>query len=86
MTDDRGLAIFDRLRYGAHQKPEALLYGFDLLEFDGKDLRRELLEKRKAALAKLIPTRAKNAQVGIRYVEHLDEDAAIIFGRLVRSG
>jgi bifunctional non-homologous end joining protein LigD len=40
-VDEHGHAVFDRLRYGAREKPEALLYAFDLLELDGMDLRRE---------------------------------------------
>jgi ATP-dependent DNA ligase len=35
IVNDRGLAVFDRLRYGPQEKPEALLYAFDLLELDG---------------------------------------------------
>jgi bifunctional non-homologous end joining protein LigD len=54
VVDERGLAVFDRLRYGVREKPEALLYAFDLLELDGMDLRREPLEKRKAALVRLL--------------------------------
>jgi hypothetical protein len=29
VVDEHGLAVFDRLRYGAREKPEALLYAFD---------------------------------------------------------
>jgi len=49
-----GIPIFDRLRYGRAIKIEAVLFAFDLLELDGRDLRREAIELRKAALAKLL--------------------------------
>src|SRR5262249_5260082 len=45
--DENGLAVFERLR----RKPSGnhlFLYAFDLLELNGTDLRRELLETRKA--------------------------------------
>jgi ATP-dependent DNA ligase len=34
-----GIPIFDRLRYGRAIKIEAVLFAFDLLELDGRDLR-----------------------------------------------
>jgi len=49
-----GIPVFDRLRYGQQVKGEALLYAFDLLGLDGRDLRREAIEIRKAMLAKLL--------------------------------
>ena len=49
--DDRGLADFQLLR--RRGKP-VILYAFDLLQLDGEDLRGEPIEKRKAALAKLL--------------------------------
>src|SRR5262252_7750319 len=45
-----GIPVFDRLRYGRQVKGEARLYAFDLVELDGRDLRREPIELRKAAL------------------------------------
>jgi bifunctional non-homologous end joining protein LigD len=43
--DDNGLAVFDCLR---RKHNAVFLYAFDLLELDGVDLRRELIETRKA--------------------------------------
>jgi bifunctional non-homologous end joining protein LigD len=37
---DDGVPVFDRLRYGRQPQSEAVLFGFDLLELAGKDLRR----------------------------------------------
>jgi ATP-dependent DNA ligase len=49
-----GIPIFNRLREGKRVKGEALLFAFDLIELDGRDLRSEPIEARKAALAKLL--------------------------------
>jgi ATP-dependent DNA ligase len=35
------IPIFNRLREGKQVKGEALLFAFDLIELDGRDLRRE---------------------------------------------
>src|SRR5215467_9833674 len=40
--DDDGMPVLDRLRYR-----RVFLYAFDLIELDGKDLRREPIERRK---------------------------------------
>ena len=53
VSDDNGLAIFDRIR-GHGTLASATLCAFDLLQVDGRDLRREPLEARKLALAKLL--------------------------------
>jgi ATP-dependent DNA ligase len=58
--DDDGVAVFEMLRRRANGGT-AFLYAFDLLEIDGRDLRREPIENRKAALAKL----ARGAQPGL---------------------
>ena len=48
--DDTGLAVFERIR---HRRNDAnvFLYAFDMLSLDGRDLRRDPIEERKAALA-----------------------------------
>jgi bifunctional non-homologous end joining protein LigD len=53
-TDEHGVATFNLLRHGTRVKPEAFLYAFDLLQLNGKDLRREPIEARKSALEKLL--------------------------------
>ena len=53
VTNSNGLAVFDLIR-GHGTKASAVLCAFDLLELDGKDLRREPIENRKALLAKLL--------------------------------
>ena len=53
ICDENGLAVFELIRrQGA--PASAVHCAFDLLELDGKDLRREPIEKRKALLAKLL--------------------------------
>jgi ATP-dependent DNA ligase len=53
VCDDNGLAVFELIR--RHRAGEhAVLSAFDLLELDGRDLRREPIERRKTLLAKLL--------------------------------
>ena len=52
-----------------------ILCAFDLLELDGKDLRRAPIEERKAALAKLL----RRQRDGIAFNEHYSGDGAIIY-------
>jgi ATP-dependent DNA ligase len=47
--DDNGLASFERIRYRQHDG-DVFLYAFDLIELNGDDLRRDLLQVRKATL------------------------------------
>src|ERR1043166_2961400 len=65
--DEAGLAVFQRLRRRADDR-NVFLYAFDLLELNGTDLRREPIEKRKAALSKLL----RLPRGGIRFCAHLD--------------
>ena len=48
-----GKSDFDRLHSGANDA-SVLLYGFDLIELDGEDLRPAPLERRKGKLEKLL--------------------------------
>jgi bifunctional non-homologous end joining protein LigD len=70
--DDNGLAVFDLIRYG--RRPVSLC-AFDLLELDGKDLRRAPIEQRKASLAKLL----RAPHDGIAFNEHYTGAGAIIY-------
>jgi bifunctional non-homologous end joining protein LigD len=45
--------VFDAL-HRRHKATDAMLYAFDLLELNGKDLQPLLLSERKARLAKLL--------------------------------
>jgi bifunctional non-homologous end joining protein LigD len=87
VLDDNGtLPIFDRLRYGPREKPEAQLFAFDLLELNGEDIRGKPVEKRKAALKRLLakriapPKGEPRPRTAIYLVDHLEHaDGAIVF-------
>ena len=51
------------------------LYAFDLLELNGKDLRREPLEHRKRELTRLL----RNNKAGLQLNEHIAEPGDIVF-------
>jgi bifunctional non-homologous end joining protein LigD len=86
VVDERGLTDFDRLRGALARRrgsPDAFLYAFDLLELDGRDLRREPWTVRRETLASLL----RKAGDGIRLSEHLDgTDGATIFEQACRLG
>jgi ATP dependent DNA ligase domain len=46
ICDSNGLPVFDLLRHGPRVKREAVLFAFDLLELDGKDLTRDPIDSR----------------------------------------
>jgi bifunctional non-homologous end joining protein LigD len=64
--DERGVAAFHVLRRRRNE-PEAFLYAFDLLELEGPDMRRELIETRKATLASIL----RKSLPGVRLNDHL---------------
>jgi bifunctional non-homologous end joining protein LigD len=81
VCDENGLAVFDLIRrHGA--LASAVLCAFDLLELDGRDLRREPIEERKRLLAKLL----KGEHVSIVLNEHYGEDGEIVFREACRLG
>jgi bifunctional non-homologous end joining protein LigD len=81
VCEQNGLAVFDLIR-GHHTLASAVLCAFDLLELDGKDLRRSPIEARKGTLAKLLrgthPTLAIN--------EHYEAEGAVVFREACRLG
>src|SRR5262249_15744601 len=79
--DADGLPIFYRLRYRRDDR-RVFLYAFDLLELEGRDLPREPLEERKAALAKLLG----RAGPGLRVNEHIEEPGDIVFRHACKLG
>ena len=73
-----GVSQFDRMRavFGRHGSREAFLYAFDILELDGKDLRRERWDTRRGHLADVLRARVD----GVRLCEHIaDADGAVVF-------
>jgi bifunctional non-homologous end joining protein LigD len=71
VCDENGLADFELIRRHG-ELASAVHCAFDLLELDGRDLRREPIERRKALLAKLL----KGSQLSIVLNEHFVEDGA----------
>jgi len=53
VSDESGIADFEQLHSREHDK-SAMLWAFDLLELNDKDLRRLTLDQRKSKLAKLL--------------------------------
>jgi bifunctional non-homologous end joining protein LigD len=74
VCDDSGLAVFDLIR-GYRHDGAAVLCTFDLLELDGKDLRRMPIEERKRILVELL----NHPHEGIAFNEHHTGDGATIF-------
>jgi bifunctional non-homologous end joining protein LigD len=81
--DGDGLPVFDRLRY-RRQDGQVFLYAFDLLELNGRDMRREPLEGRKGALAGVLRTKAR---AGIQLSDHCDDlPADVVFRHACKLG
>src|SRR5215469_5558925 len=81
VCDENGVAVFELIR--RHDAGErAVLSAFDLLELDGKDLRRKPIEKRKELLAELL----NGSQVSIVFNECFGEDGEIVFREACKLG
>jgi len=81
VCNERGLAVFDLIRrHGTIAS--AIHCAFDLLELDGRDLRREPIERRKALLKKLL----HGSHLSIVLNEHFEEDGAIVFREACKLG
>ena len=82
VTDENGLAVFEKLRRSRTSTAAAVLCAFDLIELDGADLRGLPIEKRKRFLAKLI----KGAHSSIALNEHFDAEGNLVFEAACRRG
>src|SRR5262249_48035265 len=90
VCDENGLAVFDLIR-GYGSKTSAVLCAFDLLELDGRDLRRRPIEERKGLLAKLLhdPNLSLDAAIkksGIVLNQHYEEDGAAVYRAACQLG
>jgi bifunctional non-homologous end joining protein LigD len=81
VCDDNGLADFELIR-GNGTAANAVHCAFDLLELDGRDLRRRPIEERKGLLTQLL--RGSNATLVLN--AHYEEDGAIVFREACRLG
>jgi bifunctional non-homologous end joining protein LigD len=76
-----GLSRFEELSRREAART-AILYAFDLIELDGKDLRRRPFLDRKAALTRLLG----GIKAGILLNEHIPEDGPTVFAFACRLG
>jgi bifunctional non-homologous end joining protein LigD len=75
-----GIADF-RMLQSRTDDSEVSFYAFDLLELDGKDIRKEPLERRRALLQSLL----KGAQ-DIHFSEHFEGDGEVLFEHVCKFG
>jgi bifunctional non-homologous end joining protein LigD len=73
---------FDRIPYRRHDST-TFLYAFDLIELDGRDLRREPIERRKVLLIRLL---AKAPVVGLQVNDHIVEPGDVVFRHACQLG
>ena len=79
--DDDGLPVFERLRY-RRQEGRVFLFAFDLIELDGRDLRREPIERRRVSLIRLLA----KAPVGLQVNDHIVEPGDVVFRHACQLG
>jgi bifunctional non-homologous end joining protein LigD len=79
--DDNGVAVFAKLRQRRNDQ-RVFLRAFDLLELDGKDLRREPLERRKVLLIRLLA----KAPVGLQVNDHIVAPGDVVFRHACQLG
>jgi bifunctional non-homologous end joining protein LigD len=84
VTGPNGIAVFEEMRRGARIKPQVQLYVFDLLEVNGKDLRKEPIEARKSALNTLVGHDRDGG--GLILSQTIEGDAEFIFEHACRLG
>jgi bifunctional non-homologous end joining protein LigD len=81
-VDRDGMPSFDRLRY-RRADGVVCLFAFDLLELDGRDLRREPIEVRKATLASTL----RKTRPGVQLSEHLEHpEGDVVFRHACKLG
>ena len=81
VCDENGLADFELIR-GHGTAANAVHCAFDLLELDGRDLRRRPIEERKGVLTQLL--HGSNPSIVLN--QHYEGDRAIVFREACRLG
>jgi DNA ligase D-like protein (predicted ligase) len=77
VQDGDGRSDFESLQSAMRSRPHSIiLYTFDLLHLDGKDLRRETLSERRTALKQLVGTETDSR---IQFSEEFDGDGDALF-------
>ena len=79
--DGDGVPTFQKLRLRRDDR-HVFLSAFDLLELDGKDLRREPIEVRKATLASVL----RGCRSGLQFNQHLAHPGDIVFRHACKMG
>jgi ATP-dependent DNA ligase len=82
VCDDKGLSVFDLIRYRSYDHV-ASLCAFDLLELNGHDLRGWPLEARKRSLKALLRSKSRP---GISFNRHFDVEGSIVFHHACKLG
>jgi bifunctional non-homologous end joining protein LigD len=85
VCNENGLADFELIR-GHGTAANAVHCAFDLLELDGRDLRRRPIEERKELLTQLLRHWSCSSNPSIVQNEHYEEDGAIVFREACRLG
>ena len=80
VVDESGLSVFELIRY-RQRDSAAVLCAFDLIELNGKDLRRSPIEDRKTTLAELLRKKSD----GIALNAHYEGDGANARGHCVEA-
>ena len=77
VQDENGVSNSDALGSAIRRQPHSIiLYAFDLLHLDGKDLRQETLSERRAVLKNMI---GDDARGRIQFSDEFDGDGAAVF-------
>ena len=84
VQDGNGASDFEALGSALRQRPHSIiLYGFDLLHLDGKDLRQQTLIERRARLKGLLGTDERSR---IQFSDEFDGDGAALFKACAEQG
>jgi DNA ligase D-like protein (predicted ligase) len=84
VQDSRGVSDFNALKSAIRWEPHRLIfYGFDLLHFDGEDLRRKPLLERRARLKDLI---GNDVASSLQFSEEFTGDGAAFFRACAEHG
>jgi bifunctional non-homologous end joining protein LigD len=82
VCDAQGISVFELLPRGPRVKRNAILFAFDLLELDGRDLTREPIESRKAMLSMLL----KGCAASVQLLKHLQVEGQTLFELICEMG
>jgi bifunctional non-homologous end joining protein LigD len=81
VCDGKGLAVFQFIR-NYRRGHIATICAFDLIEIDGRDMRKQPIEERKHVLKWLLG----KSHPGISYNRHFDVEGAIVFHHACELG